>query len=75
MINKSLLTLGTVINMLSEGQHRHIPHRDSKLTRILRTALGGGNSKTAMITNVTPSVLHTDETHSTLRGFVEDRWP
>jgi len=24
-INKSLLTLGTVINMLSEGQHRHIP--------------------------------------------------
>ena len=65
-INKSLLTLGTVINKLSEGQHRHIPYRDSKLTRILQTALGG-NSKTAMITNVTPSVLHTDETHSTLR--------
>ena len=60
------MTLGTVINKLSEGQHRHIPYRDSKLTRILQTALGG-NSKTAMITNVTPSVLHTDETHSTLR--------
>ena len=71
-INKSLLTLGTVINKLSEGQHRHIPYRDSKLTRILQTALGG-NSKTAMITNVTPSVLHTDGTHSTLRGFGRGR--
>ena len=65
-INKSLLTLGTVINKLYEGQHKHIPYRDSKLTRILQTALGG-NSKTAMITNITPSVLHMDETHSTLR--------
>ena len=68
-INKSLLTLGTVINKLSDEStktHKHIPYRDSKLTRILQTALGG-NSKTAMISNITPSVLHMDETHSTLR--------
>lgn len=38
-INKSLLTLGNVINKLSEGvavQGGHIPYRDSKLTRILQ---------------------------------------
>ena len=34
-INRSLLTLGTVINKLSEGAERtggHIPYRDSKVT-------------------------------------------
>ena len=47
-INRSLLTLGTVINKLSEGAHltgAHIPYRDSKLTRILQPSLGG-NAKT-----------------------------
>ncbi|GHP04335.1 hypothetical protein PPROV_000308900 [Pycnococcus provasolii] len=67
-INKSLLTLGTVINKLSEGRSdaRHIPYRDSKLTRILQPSLGG-NAKTAIICNVTPSPLHMEETLSTLR--------
>jgi len=47
-INRSLLTLGTVINKLSEGAQlsgAHIPYRDSKLTRILQPSLGG-NAKT-----------------------------
>jgi len=36
MINKSLSTLGNVINSLTEGKAGgHIPYRDSKLTRIL----------------------------------------
>ena len=35
-INKSLLTLGTVINKLAAGQASHIPFRDSKLTRMLQ---------------------------------------
>ncbi|KAA6426660.1 MAG: CENPE type kinesin [Trebouxia sp. A1-2] len=61
-INKSLLTLGTVINKLSG----HIPYRDSKLTRILQPSLGG-NAKTAIICNITPAVIHADESHSTLR--------
>lgn len=68
-INKSLLCLGTVIGKLSEGieqQGGHIPFRDSKLTRILQPSLGG-NAKTLVICNVTPSSLHVDETHSTLR--------
>lgn len=68
-INKSLLTLGTVINKLSSGESRsaaHIPYRDSKLTRILQPALGG-NARTAIVCAVTPSIVHMDETLSTLR--------
>lgn len=68
-INKSLLTLGTVINKLSSGESRsaaHIPYRDSKLTRILQPALGG-NARTAIVCAVTPSLIHLDETLSTLR--------
>ncbi|KFM22412.1 Centromere-associated protein E [Auxenochlorella protothecoides] len=67
-INKSLLTLGTVINKLSEGggAGSHIPYRDSKLTRILQPALGG-NARTAIICAVTPAALHVEESHSTLR--------
>jgi len=48
-INKSLLTLGKCISILSEQKkHSFIPFRDSKLTRILKDSLGG-NSKTVMI--------------------------
>jgi kinesin family protein 18/19 len=48
-INKSLLTLGKCINLLSENnKNNFIPFRDSKLTRILKESLGG-NSKTVMI--------------------------
>eukprot|EP00178_Gracilaria_changii_P009086 TRINITY_DN268_c0_g1_i1.p2 TRINITY_DN268_c0_g1~~TRINITY_DN268_c0_g1_i1.p2 ORF type:complete len:1134 (-),score=265.78 TRINITY_DN268_c0_g1_i1:8939-12340(-) len=68
-INKSLLTLGTVINKLSSGESRnisHIPYRDSKLTRLLQPALGG-NARTAIICAITPSTLHMDETLSTLK--------
>ncbi len=66
-INKSLLTLGTVIGKLSSGETvAHIPYRDSKLTRILQPALGG-NARTAILCAVTPSLVHMDETLSTLR--------
>lgn len=68
-INKSLLTLGTVINKLSSGEARsyaHIPFRDSKLTRLLQPALGG-NARTAIVCAVTPAILHMEETLSTLK--------
>ncbi|KAK1299972.1 Kinesin-like protein NACK2 [Acorus calamus] len=60
-INKSLLTLGNVINKLSDGgkQRGHIPYRDSKLTRILQPALGG-NAKTSIICTVAPEEILTD---------------
>ncbi|XP_037492358.1 kinesin-like protein KIN-7O isoform X2 [Jatropha curcas] len=68
-INKSLMTLGTVIKKLSEGaesQGGHVPYRDSKLTRILQPALGG-NANTAIICNITLAQIHTDETKSSLQ--------
>lgn len=34
-INKSLSTLGLVINALTDGKSKHVPYRDSKLTRVL----------------------------------------
>ncbi|KAH9605357.1 hypothetical protein KSS87_000156 [Heliosperma pusillum] len=40
-INKSLLTLGTVIGKLSEGKASHVPYRDSKLTRLLQSSISG----------------------------------
>ena len=68
MINKSLSALGNVINSLvdiSDGKTRHIPYRDSKLTFILRDSLGG-NSKTVIIANISPSQINLAETLSTL---------
>lgn len=66
-INKSLLTLGVVIQKLAEyGDSVYIPYRDSKLTRILQPALGG-NSKTAIICTITPDEKFADLTHSTLK--------
>ncbi|KAJ8605939.1 hypothetical protein MRB53_041303 [Persea americana] len=65
-INKSLSALGMVINALSDGKSSHIPYRDSKLTRILQESLGG-NSRTTLIINCSPSSYNDAETVSTLR--------
>ncbi|GFO46913.1 chromosome-associated kinesin kif4a [Plakobranchus ocellatus] len=68
-INKGLLALGNVISALGEeGDHRrkHIPYRDSKLTRILQDSLGG-NSHTLMIACVSPADSNIEETLNTLR--------
>ncbi|KAJ8471575.1 hypothetical protein OPV22_025918 [Ensete ventricosum] len=63
-INKSLLTLGRVINALVEHSG-HIPYRDSKLTRLLRDSLGG-KTKTCIIATISPSIYCLEETLSTL---------
>lgn len=65
-INKSLSALGMVINALTDGKSSHIPYRDSKLTRILQESLGG-NSRTTLIINCSPSSFNESETVSTLR--------
>ena len=65
-INKSLSALGNVINSLTDGTSRHVPYRDSKLTRILQESLGG-NSRTTLIINCSPSSFNDAETLSTLR--------
>jgi kinesin family member 5 len=65
-INKSLSALGMVINSLTDGKSTHIPYRDSKLTRILQESLGG-NSRTTLVINCSPSSYNDQETLSTLR--------
>jgi hypothetical protein len=65
-INKSLTTLGMVINALASDKAKtHIPYRDSKLTCLLRDSLGG-NSKTFIIATISTSILCFQETLSTL---------
>jgi kinesin family protein 15 len=68
-INKSLSTLGLVIMNLvsvSNGKSVHVPYRDSKLTFLLQDSLGG-NSKTIIIANISPSSSCSLETLSTLK--------
>ncbi|XXG66104.1 hypothetical protein AAC387_Pa05g3648 [Persea americana] len=64
-INRSLLTLGTVIRKLSKGRNGHVPYRDSKLTRILQSSLGG-NAKTAIICTMSPARSHIEQSRNTL---------
>ncbi|KAL3514727.1 hypothetical protein ACH5RR_027444 [Cinchona calisaya] len=64
-INRSLLTLGTVIRKLSKGRNGHIPYRDSKLTRILQNSLGG-NARTAIICTMSPAHSHVEQSRNTL---------
>ena len=64
-INKSIMTLGMVINALTKGA-KHVPYRDSKLTRVLQESLGG-NSLTNLIINCSPSMINQAESLSTLR--------
>lgn len=88
-INKSLLTLGTVIARLSgdeekedgvksaekEKSLKHLPYRDSKLTRLLQPALSG-NSLVSILctiqlssaaTSAATTGAHTGETLNTLK--------
>lgn len=83
-INKSLLTLGTVIARLSGDQDssgnptdkdgKHLPYRDSKLTRLLQPALSGNSLVSILCTiqlgsfgTVTTANGHTGETLNTLK--------
>ncbi|KAH9290855.1 hypothetical protein KI387_034972, partial [Taxus chinensis] len=65
-INRSLLTLSTVIRNLGGGKRSgHIPYRDSKLTRILQLSLGG-NARTAIICTMSPALTHAEQSRNTL---------
>ncbi|XP_056649009.1 osmotic avoidance abnormal protein 3 isoform X1 [Diorhabda sublineata] len=65
-INLSLSALGNVISALVDGKAKHIPYRDSKLTRLLQDSLGG-NTRTLMIACIGPACRDYMETLSTLR--------
>ncbi|XP_037669691.1 kinesin-like protein KIF19 [Choloepus didactylus] len=67
-INRSLLALGNCINALSEkggSRAQYVNFRDSKLTRLLKDALGG-NSRTVMIAHISPASTSFEESRTTL---------
>ncbi|GMM32789.1 Kip1 protein [Saccharomycopsis crataegensis] len=64
-INQSLLTLGRVINGLVDND-KHIPYRESKLTRLLQDSIGG-KTKTILVANISPAKINCEETLSTLQ--------
>ena len=64
-INKSLSTLGNVINALV-NKKTYIPYKDSKLTQLLQNSLGG-NTRTILIATISPLLSSYDETISTLK--------
>jgi kinesin family member 4 len=69
-INLGLLALGNVISVLGEdnptNKPKHVPYRESKLTRLLQDSLGG-NSHTLMIACASPADSNCEETLNTLR--------
>ena len=67
-INKGLLCLGNVISALTDEhkKDKHIPYRDSKLTRILQDSLGG-NSRTTVIACVSPAESNYDESLNSIK--------
>ncbi|KKK12586.1 hypothetical protein P175DRAFT_0482192 [Aspergillus ochraceoroseus IBT 24754] len=78
-INKSLLTLGNIISKLSETKDKagnaadkegkHLPYRDSKLTRLLQGALSGNSLVSILCTIQLGSAInsHAGETLNTLK--------
>ena len=67
-INLSLHTLGRCIASLSKGgaSLRHVPFRESKLTRLLSNSLGG-TARTRIVATLSPSMLSAEESISTLK--------
>ncbi|XP_076854573.1 putative LOC110439812 homolog [Brachyhypopomus gauderio] len=63
-INKSLSALGDVISALAMEQ-AHVPYRNNKLTQLMQDSLGG-NAKTLMFLNISPSDCNLDETLTSL---------
>ncbi|XP_045790421.1 kinesin-like protein KIN-14P isoform X4 [Trifolium pratense] len=64
-INKSLSALGDVIFALAQ-KSSHVPYRNSKLTQILQTALGG-HAKTLMLVQINSELKSYSESLSTLK--------
>lgn len=66
-INKSLLTLGTIISLLSQGGLGHLPYRESKLTRLLQPSLSGSALVAVLCTVQLNATASNAETVNSLR--------
>ncbi|KAA3455777.1 kinesin-4-like [Gossypium australe] len=64
-INKSLSSLGDVIFALAK-KSPHVPYRNSKLTQVLQSSLGG-QAKTIMLVQLNPDATSFSESMSTLK--------
>ncbi|XVF12314.1 hypothetical protein REPUB_Repub08aG0105400 [Reevesia pubescens] len=64
-INKSLSSLGDVIFALAQ-KSPHVPYRNSKLTQVLQSSLGG-QAKTLMFVQLNPDATSYSESMSTLK--------
>ncbi|CAM41967.1 putative kinesin [Leishmania braziliensis MHOM/BR/75/M2904] len=83
-INRSLLALGAVVQSLAQQKVRRrqtggkgggkmfIPYRGSKLTRVLRSSIGG-NCRTQILFCLNPSTKHTEEAVNTLKFAMNAR--
>lgn len=65
LINSSLTALGKVVLAIAGGGARHVPYRDSKLTRILQNSLGG-SAYTTLLTTINPSPSNYEESMNSL---------
>jgi kinesin family protein 6/9 len=65
-INKSLSFLEQVVVASCDSKKDHVPYRQSKLTNLLKSSIGG-NCQTVMIANIWPEEMNLEETISTLK--------
>ncbi|XP_042746616.1 kinesin-like protein KIF9 [Lagopus leucura] len=72
-INKSLSFLEQIIIALADPKREHIPFRQSKLTHVLKDALGG-KCNTVLVANICGEALHVEETLSSLRFATRMKW-
>ncbi|XP_066282679.1 kinesin-like protein KIF26B isoform X3 [Branchiostoma lanceolatum] len=62
----TLSALGNVILALVNGA-KHVPYRESKITRLLSESLGNLNCRTTMLAHVSPKAAHYSETLQTVQ--------
>ena len=66
IVNHGVFVLMQVVAALTTPGTKHIPYRDSKLTRLLQDCLGG-NCKTSLIATITPVSASYTESLNTLK--------
>ncbi len=63
-INKSLSSLGNVVNAITQ-EHKHVPYRSNILTQLMSDSLGG-NAKVQMFVNLSPADYNAQESEMSL---------